>query len=232
MSDYDPSTAAAQGLARCHTCGTVEPVASQHCPMCGAHLELRKPASLSRTMALTAAATLLYVPANLLPVLRIETSLKGDQENTIMSGVIQFWQEGDYPVALIIFTASVIIPFLKVAAIVALCFAVSSGKSPRLMTRLYRMTEFIGRWSMVDVFVVAVLVGVVQLGSVLRIEPGGGALAFAAVVILTMMAAHSFDPRLIWDAAAARGEAHPVDIPEDKTDLSDDLPAAESTSHA
>jgi paraquat-inducible protein A len=140
-------------------------------------------------------------------VLSIESSLKGEQVNTILSGVVQFWEDGDYPVAIIIFTASVMIPILKVLAIVALCRAVRSGRSPQTMTRLYRLTEYIGRWSMVDVFVVAILVGVVQLGSVLRIYPGAGAFAFAGVVVLTMLAARSFDPRLIWDAAAAQGGA-------------------------
>ncbi|MDR3406087.1 MAG: paraquat-inducible protein A [Chthoniobacter sp.] len=201
---FDLATAAARGLARCHSCGGVEPVESGHCPVCAAPLHLRKPASLERTIALTTGAALLYFPANLLPVLRIESSLKGEQQNTILSGVIQFWRDGDYPVALIIFTASVVIPILKVLAIIALCLAARSGRSPHAMTRLYRLTEYVGRWSMVDVFVVAILVGVVQLGSVLRIDPGAGAVAFASVVVLTMLAARSFDPRLIWDAAAAK----------------------------
>jgi paraquat-inducible protein A len=209
---FDPASAAAQGLARCHSCNRVEPVESEHCPVCEARLHLRKPASLERTVALTTAAALLYLPANLLPVLRIQSSLKGEQSNTILSGVIQFWQDGDYPVALIIFVASVVIPLVKVLAIVALCLAVRSGRSPVTMTRLYRLTETIGRWSMVDVFVVAILVGVVQLGAVMRIEPGGGAFAFAGVVVLTMMAAHSFDPRLIWDRAAEQGQT-PRDLP-------------------
>jgi paraquat-inducible protein A len=204
---FDLATAAARGLARCHSCGGVEPVESGHCPVCATPLHLRKPASLERTIALTIGAALLYLPANLLPVLRIESSLKGEQQNTILSGVIQFWQDGDYPVAIIIFTASVVIPILKVLAIVVLCVAARSGRSPRVMTRLYRLTEYIGRWSMVDVFVVAILVGVVQLGSVLRIDPGAGAVAFASVVVLTMLAARSFDPRLIWDAAATKNHA-------------------------
>lgn len=199
---FDPASAAARGLARCHSCGRVETINARFCPVCGAPLHLRKPASVERTVALTLGATFLYFPANFLPVLRIETSLKGGQENTILSGVVQFWKDGDYPVALIIFTASVIIPILKVLAIIALCLAVRSGGSPTAMTRLYRLTEYIGRWSMVDVFVVAILVGLVQLGSVMQIDPGGGALAFAGVVVLTMLAARSFDPRLIWDAAA------------------------------
>jgi paraquat-inducible protein A len=200
----DPATAAARGLARCHACGWLEPIQAGHCPVCEAPLHLRKPASLERTVALTIGAALLYFPANLLPVLRIE-SITGAQQNTILSGVRQFWQEGDYLVALIIFTASVLIPIVKVLSISALCVAARTGRSPQAMTRLYRVTESIGRWSMVDVFVVAILVGVVQLGSVMKIEPGGGALAFAGVVVLTMLAAHSFDPRVIWDAAAREG---------------------------
>ena len=201
---FDPASAAARGLARCHSCGRVEPVETGHCSRCEAPLHLRKVASLQHTVALAIGAALLYLPANLLPVLRVESSLKGEQQSTILSGVVQFWQDGDYPVALIIFIASVMIPLLKFIAIATLCLGAYFGRWPRAMTRLYRMTEYIGRWSMVDVFVVAVLVGVVQLGSVLSITPGGGAFAFAGVVVLTMIAAHSFDPRLIWDAAAAQ----------------------------
>jgi paraquat-inducible protein A len=124
-----------------------------------------------------------------------------------VGGVIEFWQQGDYPVALIIFGASVVIPVLKIIAIAALCRASRTGHRPRTMTRIYRITELVGRWSMVDVFVVAILVAVVQLGSTISIHPGAGALSFAAVVILTMFAAMSFDPRLIWDAAAHAEEA-------------------------
>lgn len=210
---FDPATAAARGLARCHACGRVEPVESRHCPVCEAPLHLRKPASLERTVALTIGAALLYLPANLLPVLRVQSTLRGESQNTILSGVRQFWEDGDYPVALIIFTASVMIPILKVLSIVALCLAARSGRSPETMTRLYRLTEYVGRWSMVDVFVVAILVGVVQLGSLMQIEPGAGALAFAGVVVLTMLAAHSFDPRLIWDRAAAKKRAETNDLP-------------------
>ncbi len=201
-----PKPPPASGLAQCHSCGLVEPVALGRCRRCDASLHLRKPNSLQRTWAFTIAAVLLYFPANLLPVLQVLSAVKGDQKSTIISGVIQFWQEGDYPVALIIFTASVMIPMLKILAIVWLCLATSHGRHPVGTTRLYRVTEFIGRWSMVDVFVVAILVGVVQLGSVMSIHPGAGAVAFAGVVILTMLAAMSFDPRLIWDAAARKGK--------------------------
>ena len=202
---FPSDTAAGRGLALCHSCGLVEPVAHEHCRRCHAALHLRKHNSVQRTWALTVAATLLYFPANLLPVLQVLSAVKGDQKSTIISGVIQFWDERDYPVAIIIFTASIMIPVLKILAIVSLCLATRSGRKPVSTTKLYRFTELVGRWSMVDVFVVAILVGVVQLGSVMSIHPGAGAVAFAGVVILTMLAAISFDPRLIWDAAAREG---------------------------
>lgn len=205
MSELPAESAAARGLAVCHVCGLASPVRARRCPRCGDSLHLRNRDSLQRTWAFTVASLLLYFPANLLPILRVE-SFAGAQSSTIMGGVIQFWQEEDYPVAIIIFVASVMIPVLKIIAIVWLCLAASSGWRPRGMTRLYRVTEFVGRWSMVDVFVVAILVGVVQLGSTISIHPGAGALSFAAVVVLTMFAAMSFDPRLIWDAAAARAQ--------------------------
>jgi paraquat-inducible protein A len=202
MIAFDSASPTAHALARCHSCGRAEPVEAGHCPRCHASLHLRKPDSLQRTMALTIGATILYFPANLLPVLRVESTLNGTRQSTIISGVVQFWQEGDYPVALIIFIASVMIPALKVLAIVMLCLGARFGYWPRALTQLYRVTDYIGRWSMVDVFVVAILVGVVQLGSVMRINAGEGAFAFAGLVVLTMLATHSFDPRLLWDAAA------------------------------
>jgi paraquat-inducible protein A len=192
--EFDPVSAAVRGLACCHSCGRVESMDAGHCPRCHAPLHLRKPDSLQRTIALTIGAVVLYFPANLLPVLQVESTLQGTRQSTIVGGVVQFWQAGDYPVALIIFIASVMIPILKILSIVV--------RWPRALTRLYRVTDYVGRWSMVDVFVVAILVGVVQLGSVMTINAGEGALAFAGVVLLTIFAAHSFDPRLIWDAAA------------------------------
>lgn len=201
MEAFAPRSAAARGLAVCETCELVSPVREGLCPRCGTRLHLRIRHSLQRTWALTIAASILYFPANLLPILRVD-SVTGDSASTILSGVVQFWQHADYPVAIIIFTASVMIPVLKIIAIVALCYAARTGKWPRRMTKLYRVTEFIGRWSMVDVFVVAILVAVVQLGSTISIHPGAAALSFAGVVVLTMLAAMSFDPRLIWDAAA------------------------------
>lgn len=205
MKTLPAESAAARGLVVCHLCGRASSVDARRCPRCRSSLHVRRPDSLQRTWAFTIAALLLYLPANLLPILRVE-SITGAQSSTIISGVIQFWQQEDYPVAIIIFVASVMIPVLKIIAIVWLCYAARAGRRPRGMTRLYRVTEFVGRWSMVDVFVVAILVGVVQLGSTISIHPGAGAVSFAAVVVLTMFAAMSFDPRLIWDAAAARAE--------------------------
>lgn len=173
--DFTIPTAAASGFALCHSCGNVAHIDQRQCPRCRATLHLRKRNSLARTWALMIGATLLYLPANLLPVLDVESSVKGSQRSTIISGVIQFWQDGDYPVAIIIFSASVLIPILKVIALVFLCIAAQRGSThPVGTTRLYRITEFIGRWSMVDVFVVAILVGVVQLGAVMSIRPGEG----------------------------------------------------------
>ena len=206
MNAFSRHSAASDGFALCHGCGLVAPVDDRRCTRCKARLHLRNRESVQRTCALTFAALILYFPANLLPILRVE-SFVGTQENTIVGGVVEFWREGDYPVAIIIFVASVVIPVLKLLSIATLCFAVRSGRWPQAMTRLYRATEFVGRWSMVDVFVVAILVGLVQLGSAISIRPGAAAVSFAAVVVLTMLAANTFDPRLIWDAAAREERA-------------------------
>ncbi len=209
MNHFAPGSAAARGLARCEVCALVSPVQEGRCPRCGTRLHLRVRESLQRTWALMIGALLLYFPANLLPILRVD-SVTGDSASTIMGGVVQFWQQEDYPVAIIIFSASVMIPVIKIIAIVVLCLAARNGRNARTMTRLYRVTEVIGRWSMVDVFVVAILVAVVQLGSTISIHPGAAALSFAAVVVLTMLAAMSFDPRLIWDAAARQEQPAPA----------------------
>jgi len=198
---YPARSAAARGLASCHACAKVAPLSQGHCRRCGAALHLRKPRSLQRTLALTIAAACLYLPANLLPIMTVDSLTTGAEESTIMGGVIVFWKTGAYPVAAIIFIASVVIPILKILAICSLCLAARNNRHPIAATKLYRITELVGRWSMVDVFVVAIMVSVVQLGSLMSIRPGPAALAFASVVILTMLAAHSFDPRLLWDAA-------------------------------
>jgi len=188
------------GLASCHTCGRVSPAAAGHCPRCHSAIHLRKPASLSRTWAFLLAATALYLPAMTLPIMDVQ-GLGGTGPSTILSGVITFWEMKSYPVAIIIFLASVVIPIAKVGALVWLCLAASgrAAGAPKHHAKLYHLTELVGRWSMVDVFVVAILATLVQLGALMTITPGPAALSFAGVVVLTMFSAMSFDPRLLWD---------------------------------
>lgn len=192
--------AADHGLAGCHTCGRVSPVAEGRCPRCGTRLHLRKPASIQNTVALMAAAAALYIPSHVLPVMTV-VELGVVTHNTIIGGMMSFWRTGAYPIAIVIFTASILIPLLKIVALSWLCLA-ATGRvhpSPTVLGRLYWFTELLGRWSMVDIFVVGILVSLVQLGNYMTITPGPGALAFAGVVMLTMFAAMSFEPRLLWD---------------------------------
>jgi paraquat-inducible protein A len=155
---------------------------------------------MQRTWALLLTAAVLYIPANVLPIM--QTELFGQvSDSTILGGVAVLWEHGSYPVALVILIASVFVPLAKLFTLVWLSFSVSRRHQtrPRERTVLYRLTELVGRWSMVDVFVVAILVALIQLGGLMSIHPGPAALAFAGVVIVTMFAAMSFDPRLIWD---------------------------------
>ena len=195
--------AAEQGLVGCHLCGLVVRAKAGHglyCPRCGSTLHFRKPNSIGRSWALLITAMIMYIPANALPVMHT-TSLGNTQGDTILSGIVYFLKHGDWPLALIIFVASVMVPLLKMIALGYLLISVQRHSliRHRQRTILYRITELVGRWSMVDVFVVALMVALVHLGNLAEINPGFGALAFSAVVILTMVAAMSFDPRLIWD---------------------------------
>ena len=194
----------ALGLVGCHGCGLVveRPPAGAPCPRCGEPLHGRKPESLSRAWAWLSAALLLYLPANLLPVLH-STKLFEHWSNTIMSGVVDLWIDGAYDLAAIVFVASVMVPLLKMGALMLLMVQVQFGSRwlPRERARLYRVLEYVGHWSMLDVFAVALLVALVQFGTLAHVEPGVGIVAFGAVVVLTMLATLSFDPRLIWDAA-------------------------------
>lgn len=199
-------TAARAGLVGCHACGNVEarekrPHRAQHCSRCGATLHRRHPDSIMRTWALLIAAALLYIPANLLPVLHTR-SLFGDQDDTIMSGVVYFWVSGDWPLAVIVFVASILVPMLKLSVLALLTLTAQRRSSwrPHERTTLYRIVERIGRWSMLDVFVITLTVALVRFKSLAVITAGWGALAFAAVVVLTMTASLQFDPRLIWDS--------------------------------
>ncbi len=188
------------GLAGCHACGKVSPESEGKCPRCGTALHMRKPNSIQRTVALLIAAAALYVPANLLPIM-IVLEFGGTSAKTIVAGMMEFWESGAYPIAIVIFTASILIPLLKIVSLIWLC-AAACGKvnpSPKILGRVYWLTELLGRWSMVDIFVVSILVAMVQLGAYMRVLPGPGAVAFGGVVVLTMFAAMSFDPRLLWD---------------------------------
>ena len=198
---YPANTAAAQGLALCHTCGHLDRAELHHCSRCGDGLHLRKTDSLQRALALLFTAVILYIPANVLPIMTTE-QLGRSIDSTIMGGVVLLWNLGSYPIAGIIFFASVMVPISKLLIMFALCWSVATRHTaaPRQRTVLYRVTEFIGKWSMIDVFVVAVLVALIRLGGILTIQPGIAAVAFAGVVAVTMIAAEGFDTRLIWDA--------------------------------
>jgi len=202
-----PFTARNASQISCHSCHLLCRInfskigKSLVCPRCGATLHQRKPNSLKRTWALVLAAAIFYIPANLLPV-TIVTSLGKDQADTIMSGVIYFIGSGMWPIALVIFVASIMVPMLKLIILIVLLITVQrkSAWRPKDRTRLYRITEAVGRWSMVDIYVVTILVALVNLGNLATIKAGPGAGFFAAVVVITIFAAMSFDPRLIWDA--------------------------------
>jgi paraquat-inducible protein A len=170
------------------------------CRRCGAALHLRKPNSIARTWAFLIAAYILYVPANTLPMMRTG-SLFGAQVDTIMSGVVYLWHSESWHIALVVFIASIVVPLAKMFSLTYLLISVQLGWTHRPMerTRLYRVLEFIGPWSMLDVYVVMILVALVQLRAIATIQPGPAAAAFGAVVVLTMFAAMAFDPRLLWE---------------------------------
>jgi paraquat-inducible protein A len=204
-----PLSAAGAGLVSCETCSlVVRPVSHSHpghCPRCGSELEWRRQRSIERTWALVIAAAICYLPANLLPVMQT-TTLGSTEPDTIMGGVVLLYQTGSWPLALIVLVASVMVPLGKLIALSYLLVTVQRGSatSNQERTRLYRMVEFIGRWSMLDVFVDTFTVALVQLDPLMSINPGPGVLFFAGVVVLTMIAAETFDPRLIWDAGGGQ----------------------------
>ena len=197
-------TAASLGLKACPHCATVWRGAQdgEACGVCGTRMHRRKPDSLNRTWALLVAACILYIPANLLPVM-ITKSFFGTQQDTILSGIIYFWVSGAYGLAAIVFIASFLVPLFKLTVLMILLISVqrrSAWRQPERV-KLYRMIEIIGRWSMLDVFVVSLLTGLVQIQGFAQITAGVGIAAFGGVVVLTMMASLTFDPKLIWDTA-------------------------------
>jgi paraquat-inducible protein A len=201
-------TAMEQGLQSCHGCGLLSrPKLGAHegrCPRCDEDLVFRKPKSLERTLAYLIAAAVCYLPANLLPVMKTTTA-GGSQSDTIMQGVVLLWSPTGWPLSLIVLFASIMIPSAKILALGYLLITVKRGSitNNAQRVRLYRTVEIIGRWSMVDVFVDTFTVSLIQLQPLMSVEPAPGLLFFAAVVVLTMLAVESFDPRLIWDTADA-----------------------------
>lgn len=202
--------ARSQGMIGCKHCHTVTKLPEEigageciRCPVCHAKLESRIPQSWGRTLALVLAATFMFIPANILPIMNV-TYLGTGTPDTIIAGVLKLMQAGMWPLALIVFVASFVVPIMKIVVLFGLLISVKikSRWRPIGRTRLFKVTEFVGRWSMVDIFVLAILVALVQFGNLASVDAGLGALSFAAVVILTMLAAHTFDQRLIWDAMA------------------------------
>lgn len=196
-----PPYAHERGFALCHTCGYACDLEDHSCPRCQSTVHPRKPNSYARTWALLIAGLILYIPANTLPVMY--TSLLGSAaESTIMSGVIEFWKEGSWDIAVLIFIASIAVPCLKffILGLLLITCQRRSQWALRERARLYRFIELIGYWSMLDVLVVALVAALVQFRALSTIEPRIGILFFGLVVVLTMLAAMTFDPRKIWDA--------------------------------
>ena len=195
-----------RGWASCQTCHAIVkmPNVSQsgyaHCPRCGDEVHLRKPDALEKTWALLLASIVFYIPANLMPMMHVET-FAGTQSDTIMSGVLYFMETGSYLIAFVIFTASIFVPILKILILIYLLISVQKRSCIHKEKRkkLYVLTEIVGRWSMVDVYVVGTMVALVHFGGLSEIKAGIGANFFLLVVIMTMLSAMSFDPKLIWD---------------------------------
>ena len=207
------ATAAQLGLMSCEACQMLSrpaaPGQPAYCRRCGEELEFRHPGSIQKTWALIIAAAVCYVPANLLPVMNT-TTFGTSEADTILQGVAFLYSSGSWPLALVVLIASVMIPIGKLLALGYLLVTVQRGSvtSNHERTRLYRLVEIIGRWSMLDVFVVTFTVAMVQLQPLMSVAPGAGVLFFAAVVVLTMLAAEVFDPRLIWDSAYPHPNRH------------------------
>lgn len=189
-----------QGLRACPCCTAILPREQRRCPRCHTRGTVRRTQSLQWTLALLLTSLMLYIPANLLPIM-ITHFLGDTMGSTIMSGVILLWNDGSYPVALVIFIASIMVPTLKMVGIAWLCWDVKiRATADRERAHwVYEAIEFVGRWSMIDVFVIAILASLVRIGQMMNIYPAPGVILFALVVILTMFAAMAFDPRLIWD---------------------------------
>lgn len=194
-------SALSQGLVRCHDCGTLARTGqSRHCPLCYSILHARQPHSLSRTTALLLSGFALYLPANLFPIMSV-TRLGVGEPHTILGGIISLINSDMMPIAILVLVASILVPLLKLLGLSVLLLAIYYRwpVNARKWTTLYRIIAFVGRWSMLDIFMISILVSLVDLGGVAQIIAGPAATAFAAVVVITIFAAKSFDPRLLWD---------------------------------
>lgn len=195
-------TALAQGFIRCHDCGCLSRNSekSRFCPLCGGHLHPRLPNSFQRTAALVLSALCLYIPANIFPIMTV-TRLGVGEPHTIIGGIIALIKGGMVPIALLVLVASILVPLLKLLGLGLLLLNVHCRwqAHARKWTIMYRIIAFVGRWSMLDIFMISILVSLVDMGGVAQVLAGPAATAFAAVVVLTMFAAKNFDPRLIWD---------------------------------
>jgi len=207
------ATALEQGLVSCESCGLLSRLApgahAGHCPRCEGRVHARKPDSVARTWAYLIAAAICYVPANMLPVLTTTTA-EGTDSDTILQGVILLWSPTGWPLSILVLIASIMIPSAKILAIAYLLIGVQrrATSSLRQRARMFRTVQFVGRWSMIDVFVDTFTAALVQLQPLMSIAPAPGLLFFAAVVVLTMLAVESFDARLIWDGASTGEMRH------------------------
>jgi paraquat-inducible protein A len=212
-----PISARRLGLHACHECDLVSevrgPIEHARCPRCNAPLNRQAAVRLQRSMAWLAAAAVLYVPANVLPVMATADVLHGSERHTILGGIVELFGAGEWALALIVFIASIVVPLLKMVALSLLTFSARRATRWRQpeRTRLYRLVEAVGHWSMLDVLVVVLLVAMVRFGALASVQAEPGLLAFGAVVVLTMLASEAFDPRLIWDR-------RPDDGPDDGPD--------------
>ncbi|MEM8815568.1 MAG: paraquat-inducible protein A [Pseudomonadota bacterium] len=199
MDEFHECSAKANGVQGCPMCTLVGPAGSTYCGSCDSHTHDGWDDSLQKTWAWLLTSIVLYLPANLLPIM-YTNFLGKTTESTILGGIVTLWEHGSYPIAAVIFIASVLVPLGKIIVLIWLCISVQAGHkgAHRHKTLLYRATELVGRWSMIDVFVVGILVALIQLGNIMNILPGAAALAFALMVVTTMLAAIAFDPRLIW----------------------------------
>jgi paraquat-inducible protein A len=217
MSIANKKSALKQGLIRCHNCGCIIQLPVGHdadtlsthslgaCLRCGGVLHARLPNSVQRTAALLSSAFILYLPANIFPIM-IVTKFGVPEHHTIVSGIIALINSGMIPIATLVFIASVLVPLIKMVGLAILLWAVHKRwqRNLRLLTLIYRIIAFVGRWSMLDIFMISILVSIVSAEALEQVLAGPAATAFAAVVVLTMLAANSFDPRLLWDRLGTR----------------------------